>query len=121
MKREDVIRFISDYFGVEGEHLWAAFPNYMVFRNPKNKKWFGLIGDVERKKLHLEGEGKVDLLVIKCDPVMTGSLIRTGGCYLPAYHMNKEKWISVLLDGSANADEVENLIHEAYDIINQNK
>ena len=84
MNREEVIKFIKEYFGVEGKSLWAAFPNYLVFRNARNRKWFGLLGDVERGKLGLPGEGKVDLLVIRCDPLMVGSLIQTGGAYLPA-------------------------------------
>ena len=121
MKRENVITYIRDYYAVEGEQLWAAFPNYRVFRNQRNRKWFGLIGDVEREKLGLSGEGKVDILVIKCSPLMVGSLIQTGGAYLPAYHMNKKSWISVLLDGSADTKEVKDLIALAYEMIDKAK
>ena len=121
MKREDVITFIREFYGVEGESLWAKFPNYLVFRNARNRKWFGLIGDVERGKIGLSGEGKADLLVIRCDPLMVGSLLQTGGAYLPAYHMNKKNWVSVLLDGSADSEEVKNLIALAFEIINKSK
>ena len=121
MNREEVITYIKECFGVEGESLWAKFPNYRVFRNARNRKWFGLVGDVERGKLGLSGEGKVDLLVIRCDPLMVGSLVQTGGAYLPAYHMNKKNWVSVLLDDSADSEEVKNLIALAFEIINQSK
>lgn len=121
MNREEVIMFIREYFAVEGERLWEKFPNYLVFRNARNRKWFGLVGDVERGKLGIPGEGKVDLLVIRCDPLMVGSLIQTGGAYLPAYHMNKKNWVSVLLDSSADSEEVKNLIALAFEIINKSK
>ena len=120
MNREQVKKYIKDYYAIEGERLWASFPNYLVFRNPRNKKWFGIIGDVERSKLKLEGTGKVDVLVIKSDPLLIGSLIKNEG-FLPAYHMNKESWVSVLLDGSAKAEDVKPLIGLAYDIIDKKK
>ena len=44
-------------------------------------------------------EGDVEVMNVKVDPLLAGSL-RTQQGILPAYHMNKERWISVLLDGS---------------------
>jgi predicted DNA-binding protein (MmcQ/YjbR family) len=37
--------------------------------------------------------------------------------YFPAYHMNKKSWLTVLLDGSVNDDELKDLIHLSYEII----
>ena len=120
MNREEVIKFIYDEFGVEGERLWAQFPNYVVFRNKRNRKWFALIGDVEKGKLGLDGEGKTDVMVLKCDSILIGSLIHNEG-YLPAYHMNKKTWISVLLEGKAPDEQIKDLIHLAFDIIDGKK
>ena len=44
-------------------------------------------------KIGLTGEGEVDILNVKCDPILSGSLRMQPG-FFPAYHMNKEKWIS---------------------------
>mgnify|MGYP002554662185 CR=1 FL=1 len=58
----------------------------------------------------------VDILNVKCDPRMVGSLLGTTG-FLPAYHMNKDKWISILLDGSVSKEEIFPLIDESYNLV----
>ncbi|MBR0415524.1 MAG: MmcQ/YjbR family DNA-binding protein [Clostridia bacterium] len=116
MNRQEVVAFIKTEFGVEEEHLWMNFSDYIVFRNPKNKKWFAIIMNIEKKKLGLEGEGQVNIIDLQCDPILIGSLLLGEG-YLPAYHMNKASWITVLLDGSANENELKDLIRLSYEII----
>jgi len=120
MNRVKVIEFIQNEFGVEGEQLWLTFPDYVVFRNQKNKKWFAIIMDIEKSKLGLDGEGRVDIIDLRCDNILIGSLIRNKG-YLPAYHMNKKNWITVLLDDSVNDNELKDLIHFSYEIIKTKK
>ena len=53
--------------------------------------------NVPEHRLGLPGDGSVNVLDVKCDPRMIGSLLSEKG-FLPAYHMNKSTWISVLLD-----------------------
>ena len=120
MNRQDIIKFIKDEFGVEEEHLWLTFPDYIVFRNKKNKKWFAIIMDIEKSKLDLDGKGRVDVVDLKCDPILIGSLLRNKG-YLPAYHMSKKNWITVLLDGSVSENELKDLIYLSYEIIENKK
>ncbi len=115
MNRQEIIDFIDTEFGVSGEHLWLSFPDFEVFRNTSSKKWFGILMDVERKKAGLEGEGKVDLLDVKCDPILIGSLINKSG-YLPGYHMNKNSWLSIVLDGGAPENEIKDLIRLSYEL-----
>ena len=38
----------------------------------------------------------MDVLNVKSDPLLIGSLRGQDG-YFPAYHMNKEKWLSIQL------------------------
>lgn len=47
------------------------------------------------------GKGEVaDVVNLKCDPIAIGSVISENRGVYPAYHMNKQHWISVLLDSS---------------------
>ena len=55
--------------------------------------------NVPEHRLGLPGDGSVNVLDVKCDPRMIGSLLSEKG-FLPAYHMSKSTWISVLLDVS---------------------
>ena len=48
MKRKNVIDFIKSEFGVSEEHLWMSYPDYVVFRNVRNKKWFAVVMDVKK-------------------------------------------------------------------------
>ena len=58
---------------------------------------------------------QIDVLNIKCDPMMIGSLRMKEG-FFPAYHMNKENWISILLDGTVSADEIKPLLELSYQL-----
>ncbi len=118
MERKKVVDFIRNEFGVREEHLWLAFPGYAVFRNAGNGKWFAVVMDVERKRLGLEGEGRADVIDLRCDPVLIGSLLRKKG-YLPAYHMSKKSWVTALLDGSADEEELKDLIRLSYELVSR--
>ena len=61
----------------------------------------------------LEEKQRVDVLDLKADPVMIGSLCRAEGI-LPGYHMNKAHWITVLLDGTVDTEEIKVLIEISY-------
>lgn len=120
MTRQEVIDFIKKQFDITEEHLWLKFPDYIVFRNRKNKKWFAIIMDIEKSRLGLEDEGKIDIIDLKCDPILIDSLLHNEG-YLPAYHMSKKNWITVLLDGSVSENELKDLICLSYEIIDNIK
>lgn len=120
MNREQLIEYISDEYCVKGERLWAKFPNYMVFRNRRNKKWFALVADIEKSKLGLKGEGRIDAVNLKCDPILAGSLINNKN-YFRAYHMNKEQWITVIIGEQTPDGEIKDLIRLSYDMIDNKK
>ena len=52
---------------------------------------------------------------MKCDPILAGSLRAQEGFH-PAYHMNKEKWLTIRLDGSVPDVEIEKLIDLSYEL-----
>ena len=116
VQRSRIVRHIQASFGTEPEHLWAQYPNYVIFRHPASKKWFAAIMDVPENKLGLPGAASTDILNIRCDPRMTGSLLAETG-FLPAYHMSKSTWISILLNGSAPDDTIIPLLEFSYDSV----
>lgn len=116
-----VVDYIKEAFGVCPEFLWAKTPNNAAFRHPQNRKWFAaLLLDMPRSKLGLQEEGRADILDLKCDPLMMGSLL-DGKRFLPGYHMNKEHWITVLLDGSVPPGEIFPLIDLSYELTEKKK
>lgn len=110
----EVIDYIQTNFGADPEFLWARSPNNAAFRHPGNKKWFAaLLLDLPLKALGRSDPGHVDILNLKCNPLMIGSLM-DGKRFLLGYHMNKEHWITLLLDGSIPTPEIFPLIDLSY-------
>ena len=68
------------------------------------------------EKLGLTGEEALDVMDIKCSTIMIGSLLSTKG-FLPAYHMNKNHWISIVLDNSVSDDQIIPLLELSYDCV----
>ncbi len=111
MDRQAVFAYVMDQYGTEPDNPWAD--RNVVLRHSSNNKWFAVILEVGRDKLGLSGGGIIDVLNVKCDPRMIGAL-RTQAGFHPAYHMNKEQWISIRLDGSVPEDAIRSLIDLSY-------
>lgn len=60
----------------------------------------------------------ITVLNLKCPPELIGSFI-DNKVYFPAYHMNKEHWLSILLEAVSFSDSrnVFNLIDLSYKLI----
>ena len=113
MNREELKRHILEEYGTEPDNPWPESPEYEVYRHSDNKKWFALIMTIDRKKLGLGDDSPVDIVNLKCDPLFSGPLKSESG-FFPAYHMNKEKWITAALDGSAPEDKLRLVLDMSY-------
>ncbi|WP_087064115.1 MmcQ/YjbR family DNA-binding protein [Intestinibacillus massiliensis] len=114
MNRTELEAYITATYNVEKDCPWIKYPNYVVFRHNNNQKWFALILDVPKVKLGLQGDSLLDIVNLKCDPIMIGSLRSELG-FFPAYHMNKNSWITVALDGSVSDDRIKMLLDRSFE------
>jgi predicted DNA-binding protein (MmcQ/YjbR family) len=112
MNREDIFKYVKEKYNTKPEYPWDNLPDYAVLRHDDNEKWYGLIMNVDKNKLGLDGEDKIDILDLKCHPELVGSLQEEEG-FLPAYHMNKEHWITAILDTQKKKKILE-LLDESY-------
>ena len=115
ISRKEIFFYAKDKYGIEPDYPWVRTPNYAILRHKANRKWFGAIVDITEDKLGLKGRKLIDALLLKCDPILIGSLRSEIGI-LPGYHMNKEHWITVLLDGSYPKERVFELINLSYEL-----
>lgn len=113
--RETIRTFIDEEYGAKPEHLWKSYPHHEVFRHQENEKWFAIMMEVSRETLGLEGEGMIDIIDLKLDPMVVSMMCGQRG-YLPAYHMNKKYWLTVLLDGSVPEENILNLLDQSFAI-----
>ena len=114
MNRRQLKQYILETYRCEADHPWMKYPNNEVFRHSNKRKWFALIMDVPREKLGLSGTELLDVVNLKCDPILIGSLRREVGIF-PAYHMNKANWITVALDGSVPDETIKMLLDMSFD------
>lgn len=118
--REEVLAYGRKKYRSDAEYLWEDTPGAAVLRHADNRKWYALVMKVERVRLGIGGDGAVDVLNVKCDPGMVMILKNTVG-FLPAYHMNKTRWISVLLDGTVGRDTVLDLVDQSFALTSPKK
>ena len=115
MNRNEIIDYISLTYGADAEYPFLQYPDTAVFRHANNKKWFAVIINVAKTKLGIDEEDTADIINLKCDPILTGSLRNEKGFY-PAYHMNKTNWISAFLNGEADEEKIKWLIDVSFDL-----
>ena len=115
ISKEKIFEYAKEKYNTEPEYLWEKYPNDAVLRHNDNKKWYALIVDIEKEKLGLEGKEVIAIINIKCYPEMIGSLRKENGV-LPAYHMNKEHWVTLLLDGSLKKEKVLQLLDLSFEL-----
>ena len=115
MTKQELTEYIFDTYSVEPDHPFKMDDVSCVFRHASNRKWFALTMNIPYRTLGVIRDGNVDILNLKCDPILVGALRGKSGI-LPGYHMNKDKWITMLLDGSAERGDIEALLAMSFEL-----
>ena len=118
--REEFDKFIADTYSVVAEFPWGEDTGHAVYRHSSNNKWFAVAMTIHKSKFGLTEDSFVDVVNLKCDPLMIGSLHKDDGIF-PAYHMNKNYWISVFLDGSVDNETIKWLVGLSFELTDKLK
>lgn len=139
--RSAVLAHTLTMYETEPDYPWQKWPDYAVLRHRDNRKWYGLLMTVKWEQLGVATRKKnvdvsasllsryqvrgsyvdilrdsyVDILNVKCDPNFIESIRGTYG-FLPAYHMNRKNWVSILLDGSVDKETIFSLLDMSYEL-----
>ena len=111
----EIEKYITNNYDILQEHPWDKYPTHTTFKHKDNKKWFALIMEVPFEKLKINRSGNVYVINLKNIPELIGGLRKEKGI-MPAYHMNKEHWITVLLDGTVTKQKICELIDVSYEL-----
>ena len=93
MTRDELIRYVAERFSTEPEYPWDD--DSFIFRHQGNRKWFAV--------------------------AMLMDSYRMQPGILPGYHMNKDHWVTILLDGSAEEPLIRELFEISYDLTNSKR
>ncbi len=115
-EREKIIEFACSLPGAIADNPFEGDFDTTILRHGEGGKWFGAIMNVKKSRVGKEGEGCLDVLNVKCDPEEAFIVRELYESIIPAYHMNKRLWISIILDGTVPTDFTERLVEKSYDL-----
>ena len=82
-------------------------PGWTVARRRESRKIFAVI---------FERDGRI-WVNVKVDPEWRDFWRNAFPSVVPAYHMNKEHWNSIILDGTVPDEAIRRMIGESYDLV----
>ena len=111
-----IVDFIINYYHTIPEFPWKKDPYYGVFRHINNKKWYALIMNLKRGTIEdSDNMEEVEVINLKLNEDTITNLLNKQG-YYKAYHMNKKKWITIILDDTVKDEEIIFYIQESYNL-----
>ena len=115
MTREKLENYITETYGISLERPWPRSPQYTVFRHPHNRKLFAVVIELEKAKLGIKESGSCIIVNLKQPPLQVGSLRREKG-FFPAFHTDKNHWISALVCDETDIEKLKILIDISYEM-----
>lgn len=108
-----LIAYVQRTYGDDPEFLWERFPDNAVWRRKDNRKWYGVLLTVSRRKLGLDSDALTEIIDLRIKPEELEKLVDCT-LYFPGYHMNKRHWLTIVLDGSVPFDEICERLEESH-------
>ena len=96
MTKQSYLTYCLDMFGTSPDYPFDEDFETAVLRHTESRKWYAIVMRVSRRKFGQKSDEVIDVVNLKLPTEMFGSFGAADGVY-PAYHMNKQHWISVLL------------------------
>ncbi len=110
---DEIIHYISDKYKDELEFLWEKFSSNAIWRRKDNKKWYGVLLILSKRKLGLDSDDIIEIIDLRAEPE-TIEKITDNKKYFKGYHMSKKHWITIPLDNSVSTEEIIKFIDASY-------
>lgn len=116
MNRNELIQYIQKEYICDVDYPWEKYPEYIVIRRRDNQKWFAGIFNIKGHQVGLDTNELMDVVNLKCESDLIPTLIRESGIY-PAYHMNKQHWISVDIEKYEDVKKLKLMVNMIYRLV----
>ena len=110
MNKRDVIKYCLTLPNTFEDYPFQDDTVSVVMKHTNNKKWFALIMEV-KGELYLN---------VKTEPNYSDLLRNSYNYIIPAYHMNKEHWNTVILSENVDSSLLKELIKQSYELTKSN-
>lgn len=104
MKLEEIVEYCLSYPASYEDHPFGE--GWTAIRHKGNEKTFSLI---------FEKDGHL-CVNLKCDPDRSDFFRYTFKEVKPGYHMNKEHWNTIILDGNLPEDIIHDMVKHSFDL-----
>lgn len=106
MDKNDIIEYSLSLNNTFVDYPFPDDIESVTMKHSENKKWFALIMNV-KGKLYIN---------VKTDPFYSDLLRKSYDYIIPAYHMNKEHWNSIIVQKGIDEKLVKELINQSYEL-----
>lgn len=120
ISRDDIFNIAGTFPGTVVDTPFDDNFDATVLRHGDSGKWYGLVFKAPCRKIGLDRDGETDILNLKCDPIISYGLKESYAGIIPAYHMNKYHWISIILEIGIPKDILEMLLQMSYSLTKTN-
>lgn len=110
-----IINYVKAKYDNDLEFLWKKSPKNAIWRNQNNRKWYGAVLVISKNKLKIESNEMVEILDLRYQKNDIKNIIDNYKIF-PGYHMNKDNWITIILDGRVELEEIYQLIDNSYQL-----
>lgn len=106
MNKNDIIEYSLSLNNTFIDYPFPDDNESVTMKHSENKKWFVLIMSV-KGKLYIN---------VKTNPDYSELLRKAYSYIIPAYHMNKEHWNSIIVEDNIDEGLVKELIVQSYEL-----
>ena len=106
MTKKEIIKYCYKLSNTFEDYPFPDDNITVAMKHTKNKKWFALIMEV-KGELYLN---------VKTEPNYSDILRNAYNYIIPAYHMNKEHWNTIIVTNNADETIIKELIEGSYEL-----
>ena len=111
MNKKEIIQFCLSLPKTFEDKPFQDDYETLVMKHIDNKKWYALLMNVNGK-LYLN---------VKTDPDYSELLRNSYQYIIPAYHMNKQHWNTIIISDKIDISLVKELIEQSYELTKRKK
>ena len=113
MTLAEIEDYILSSFEATSDHSFEEDRTVTIFRRRDNNQRFAATKNVGCRSVNVERAGRIDILNVSVNPRLVAALREREG-FRPAWRMNRNKWVTVLLDGTVSDDEIRAYLDMSY-------
>ncbi len=118
-----IMQYIKQKYDGRLEYLWPKSPNNAICRRKDNAKWYLVMLTIKTKQLlKITTQSSIDnqpitIINLRIPPKELDKILDHHR-YFRGYHMNKQRWVTICLDGRVSMEEIYQHIDQSYDLAN---